>query len=186
MCGYDWLLAAIYGYSWLKWYAKSTQKYFSYPKVMIKILTFLRFFIMKYSVYVDNTRKNKKGLYQVYVLFKDNGKAFRVGTGIYSSVKFVGREFPKQEGNAKAKTNALNRILLAVEDYLLAHRKELFAIKKDALKAIVSGKEKVSFDKHFADYVDDFCKTKTNAGTRTTRSSQPCKTKSATTKTSTT
>lgn len=67
---------------------------------------------MKYYISTNEKRRNKNGLLQVMILFKDGNKRFYVNTGIYSSVKIEGRELPKTEKNSKAKTNALNRILI--------------------------------------------------------------------------
>lgn len=134
----------------------------------IEELTFLTIYnAMTYTIYVDDTRKNKMGLFQVYVFFKQEGKSFRVGTGLYSSVKFSGREFPKTEKGAKAKTNALGKILIGVDEYIASHRSEPFTALKTALQAIVSGKESKAQTKVFVDYVDEFRATKTNESTRT-------------------
>lgn len=132
-----------------------------------KELTRLTLFNMRYSIYVDDTRKNRLGTYQVYIKFNEIGKAFRIGTGLYCSVKFCGREFPKSESNAKAKSNALNKILIRVDDYIASHREEPFMAQKKALQAIVSGKESKIQSKVFADYVDEFRATKSNESTAT-------------------
>lgn len=122
---------------------------------------------MKYSIYVDETRKNKQGLFQVYIKFNEEKQSFRVGTGLYCSTKFSSRTFPNVEANARTKTNRLNHILLDVDDYIVSHRGEPFAVMRDSLKVIVSGKEVTSTGKFFADYIDDFRTTKSNESTAT-------------------
>lgn len=125
---------------------------------------------MKYSVNVDNTRINKQGMFQVYVFFNENSKAFRVGTGIYSSVKFTGREFPHTERNSREKTRWLGRILAKVDEYIIMNASSSFEEKKAALRSIVSGKDDMQSKdrgKTFAEYVDEFKNSKVNKSTQT-------------------
>ena len=119
---------------------------------------------MKYYISTNEKRRNKNGLLQVMILFKDGNKRFYVNTGIYSSVKIEGREFPKTEKNSKAKTNALNRILLKVEEYLLDNKDLPYEKKKEELRAIIGEQPKKS--KCFVDFVLNFSDTKSNKGTK--------------------
>ena len=59
---------------------------------------------MKYRVYVDETKKRKDGMMPVALIFEDGGKRFKVTTGLFSTQKFKGREFPDSEPNFRAKT----------------------------------------------------------------------------------
>ena len=63
---------------------------------------------MKYRVYVDETKKRKDGMMPVALIFEDGGKRFKVTTGLFSTQKFKGREFPDSEPNFRAKTMALS------------------------------------------------------------------------------
>ena len=119
---------------------------------------------MKYYISTNEKRRNKNGLLQVMILFKDGNKRFYVNTGIYSSVKIGGREFPKTEKNSKSKTNALNRILLKVEEYLLDNKDLPYEQKKEELRAIIGEQPKKS--KCFVDFVLNFSETKSNKGTK--------------------
>ena len=119
---------------------------------------------MKYYISTNEKRRNKNGLLQVMILFKDGNKRFYVNTGIYSSVKVEGREIPKTEKNSKAKTNALNRILLKVEEYLLDNKDLPYEQKKEELRAIIGEQPKKS--KCFVDFVLKFAETKGNKGTK--------------------
>lgn len=122
---------------------------------------------MRYCVFLEN-RKNKNGLSQVYLKFDDEThKAFRVGTGLFTSTKLSGRAFSTSEPNHKTKTYRLNKILLDVDDYIIAHRGEPFAIQKVELQTIVKGHEVKPRVKFFSEYVDDFRATKTNESTAT-------------------
>ena len=104
----------------------------------------------KIYVYV---RKREVGDFSVYLLFKGNGGKFMVNTGLSSSEKFTGREFPRSEKNKTVKTNALNRMLLKAEEVCLANDgltdKELKAV----LKKEVFGKNTSVGGKTLADYI---------------------------------
>lgn len=119
---------------------------------------------MKYYISTNEKRRNKNGLLQVMILFKDGNKRFYVNTGIYSSTKIEGREFPRSEKNSKAKTNALNRILLKVEEYLLENKDLPYEKKKEDLHSIIE--EQPPKSKCFVDYILKFAETKNNKGTK--------------------
>lgn len=119
---------------------------------------------MKYYISTNEKRRNKNGLLQVMILFKDGNKRFYVNTGIYASTKIEGREFPRSEKNSKAKTNALNRILLKVEEYLLENKDLPYEKKKEDLRSIIGEQPKKS--KCFVDYILKFAETKNNKGTK--------------------
>ena len=59
---------------------------------------------MKYRIYVDTTKKRQDEQSPVVLIFEDSGMRFKISTGLFSSMKFTGKEFPKEEPNHKAKT----------------------------------------------------------------------------------
>lgn len=121
---------------------------------------------MKYYVYTDETKTNNVGQHPVIIVFKENTKMFKVSTGITAFGKFTGREFPNDEPNGKIKATLLNKTLIRIEEYILANSSLVFDEKKEALKIIISGKEKRKKTKVFTDYVAEFAETKTNQGTK--------------------
>ena len=88
-----------------------------------------------------------------------------VNTGLSSSGKFTGREFPWSEKNRTAKTNALNRMLLKAEEVCLAHEEISDGEPKDILKREILGKETSKKEKTLADYIDDYAGRAVAAGT---------------------
>lgn len=120
--------------------------------------------MIKYYPYVDATRANKDGSFPVYIIFKHNRGRFFLNTGLTTRIKFTGRDFPKKENNSRAKTAMLTRQLSKVEEFLLEHDSLSPAELKEELKCIISGKEFCR--KSFADYVEDFARTKRADGTK--------------------
>ena len=104
----------------------------------------------KIYVYV---RKREVGGFSVYLLFKGNGGKFMVNTGLSSSEKFTGREFPRSEKNRTVKTNALNRMLLKAEEVCLANDGLTDEKLKTVLKKEVFGKNTSVGVKTLADYI---------------------------------
>lgn len=74
---------------------------------------------MKIYVYCDATKINKQGGIPVMIIVRNNKGRFLVNTGLTTKEKFTGREFPKSDKNRTAKTNALGRYLLKVEEVCL-------------------------------------------------------------------
>lgn len=84
-------------------------------------------------IFCDTRGKKMNGEYAVYLLFKNSRGRFMVNTGLSSSVKFTGREFPRSEKNRVTKTNALNRFLIRAEEICLANNK----MSNDELKLLI-------------------------------------------------
>lgn len=74
---------------------------------------------MKLYVYCDSTKTNKDGCIPVMLIVKNDKGRFLINTGLTTTEKFTGREFPKSEKNRTAKTSALGRYLLKVEEICL-------------------------------------------------------------------
>ena len=116
------------------------------------------------KIYVYVRRKTAAG-FSVYLLFKGNGRKFMLNSGLSSSGKFTGREFPRSEKNRTAKTNALNRMLLKAEEVCLAHEGISDGELKDILKREIFGRETPERGKTLADYIDDYAGRAVAAGT---------------------
>ncbi len=81
----------------------------------------------------------KDGKVFLYISYKD-AKIY-ISTGMTSTAKFTGREFPASVPGAKVKSFRLGEIYNRVEDYII-HNDGMAAIEmKSRLKALVSGKE---------------------------------------------
>jgi hypothetical protein len=106
--------------------------------------------IMKLYVYCDSTKINKEGNIPVMIIIKNNKGRFLVNTGLTTKEKFNGREFPKSDKNKTAKTNALGRYLLKIEEICLNYsnlenrelkdkiNKEIFSKGNDNEKTLVN------------------------------------------------
>ncbi len=116
-------------------------------------------------IFCDTRGKKMNGEYAVYLLFKNSRGRFMVNTGLSSTVKFTGREFPKSVKNRVAKTNALNRYLLCAETICLANstlsNKEL----KERLKLEILGKDVGINKKVLSDYIIDYAERAVADGT---------------------
>lgn len=92
------------------------------------------------------------------------GKRFQVATGLRTSEKFTGKEFPPTESNHKAKTRRLMRLYLECEEYMLQHTGESVEQMKASLRSIVTGKEQEKEEpqktKTLVDYIYEFAQTK--------------------------
>lgn len=114
---------------------------------------------MKYRVYVDTTKKRQDEQSPVVLIFEDSGMRFKISTGLFSSRKFTGKEFPKEEPNNKAKTLNLAKKLLDIDEYLLVNRGVPFNKAKDDIKAILNGEGNAM--KPITFYMEELAKTKT-------------------------
>ncbi|WP_424041172.1 hypothetical protein, partial [Prevotella pallens] len=74
---------------------------------------------MNVYVYCDGTKRNKDGNIPVSIAVKNKNGRFFVNTGLTTSEKFTGREFPKSEKNRIAKNGALNRYITKIEEICL-------------------------------------------------------------------
>lgn len=120
---------------------------------------------MKIKVYVDGRKPNSDGSMPVYISVSNNGKRFFVNTGLLAKSKFDGREYPTTEPNYRAKTTALNKKLLAVEEYCLQHENMPMSELKSAIGLLLDRAPKTQA-KTFADYVDEFAETKRAESTK--------------------
>ncbi len=115
---------------------------------------------------MDFTKVRKDGLSPVVLVFEDCGKRYKVSTGIFAKCQIKGREFPSKEPSARAKTIALGRRLVAVDDYLLTRREnESAAETMKKVRIIVTGKEPRQ-KKCLPDFVAEYAATKDKPGTR--------------------
>ena len=71
---------------------------------------------MNVYTYCDATKMKLDGSYPVLIVVRNNRGRFFVNTKLYTFNKFIGREFPKTEPNARSKSNALNKYLLEIEE----------------------------------------------------------------------
>lgn len=108
---------------------------------------------MKYRVYVDETKRRRDGQCPVVLIFEDGGKRFKVATGLLSSVKFTGREFPESEPNHKVKTMVLCRKLLKIDAFLIENEPVSINRVRDAVKDILGGRSRKG--KPLADYLEE-------------------------------
>lgn len=123
---------------------------------------------MRYYTYVDEAKRNKKGVIPVQILFKENNKRFTVATELTVTTKFTGVAFPSTEKYARMKTARLLRIFDDVEKCVMAMPDDTdWENKKAILRKVVTGKdEKKETRLTVADYVAKYAETKTNEGTR--------------------
>lgn len=120
-----------------------------------------------YSIYTDMSRANRSGLYPVYFIFRHPSGRFFVNSGLEAGTKFIGREFPKSEPNAKLKTTIINDRMTKIDKLLLAHEDRPWALDdlKEEIKAIIKGQPKPK--RVFADYVAEFREQKRTEATKT-------------------
>ena len=116
---------------------------------------------MKYRVYVDTTKKRQDGQSPVLLIFEDSGKRFKIATGLFSALKFTGREFPEEEPNSRAKTFALAKKLLKVDEYMIANDHVSFNRAKDEIKGLLNGNQKSR--KPVATLMEEFAATKSKS-----------------------
>ena len=123
---------------------------------------------MRYYTYVDEAKRNKKGVIPVQILFKENNKRFTVATELTVATKFTGVAIPPTEKSARMKTARLLRIFDDVEKCVMTMPDDTdWENKKAILRKVVTGKdEKKEKRLTVADYVAKYAETKTNEGTR--------------------
>lgn len=114
---------------------------------------------MKYRVYVDATKKRQDGQCPVVLIFEDNGSRFKVATGLFSSAKFTGREFPEEDPNHRVKTLALSKKLIKVDEFLITNENIPFAKVKEGVKAALGMDDRKL--KPLVDYIEAFAATRT-------------------------
>ena len=119
---------------------------------------------MKYRVYVDESKKRKDGQMPVLLIFEDSGKRFKVATGLFTKTKFKGREFPEVEPNARAKTIALARKLLRIDEHLIVTENEAWTDTQAFVKGVFGGEERAVMT--LEKYAKQFAETRNAEGTR--------------------
>lgn len=77
----------------------------------------------------------------VTLIFEDSGRRFKVATGLTAAQKFAGREFPDTEANFRAKTMALARKLMAIDEHLLATEGEPWEETRAFVKGVCGSGE---------------------------------------------
>lgn len=94
---------------------------------------------MKYRIYVDESKKRHDGQSPVVLIFENCGSRFKVATGMFTTAKFKGREFPQEDPLHRVKTVALSKKLLAVDEYLIMNDHVAFNKAKEEIKCILDG-----------------------------------------------
>lgn len=120
---------------------------------------------MNVYVYCDGTKRNKEGNIPVSIAVKNNYGRFFVNTGLTTSEKFTGREFPKSEKNRTAKNGALNRYIAKIEEICLNYTDLDNKKLKAKISTEVFGKGLCS-DKTLADYVHKYMDSVVSVGTK--------------------
>lgn len=120
---------------------------------------------MNVYVYCDSTKLNKDGNIPVSIAVKNNYGRFFVNTGLATSEKFTGREFPKSEKNRIAKNGALNRYVQKIEEICLSHTNLDNKKLKVKIGTEVFG-EGLYSDKTLADFVRKYIDSVVSAGTK--------------------
>lgn len=120
---------------------------------------------MNVYVYCDGTKRNKDGNIPVSIAVKNNYGRFFVNTGLTTSEKFTGREFPKSEKNRIAKNGALNRYIAKIRENALNYTDLDNKKLKAKISTEVFGKGLCS-DKTLADYVHKYMDSVVSAGTK--------------------
>lgn len=78
---------------------------------------------------------------QVFLAVTYRGKRFYVYTGLKSTEKFTGIQFPRSQSSWKVKSVKLASLTSDVEKFMLLNDDKPFEFIKDNVKAIVSGAE---------------------------------------------
>lgn len=120
---------------------------------------------MNVYVYCDGTKRNKDGNIPVSIAIKNKNGRFFANTGLTTSEKFTGREFPKSEKNRTAKNGALNRYIAKIEEMCLNYTDLDNKKLKAKIGTEVFGKGLCS-DKTLADYVHKYMDSVVSAGTK--------------------
>ena len=117
---------------------------------------------MKVYSYVDMTRSNADGAFPVYVIVSNGRGRFFVNTGLVTSGRLVGREFPKSDKARRQKSAALSHILVDVERVCM--EQSLLGVDNKTLKGVIQrevfGKEEKVRARTLATTIGEFAKTK--------------------------
>lgn len=121
---------------------------------------------MRIRTYVKENTRNRKGEMPVYLqVTTEGGARFLLGSGLYTKIKFEGREFPKKETNAAAKSALLNKRFIEVEEFCMRNPSMPLAQLKRELSFII-GKRPKPAKKMMVDYINDFAKLKRTISTQ--------------------
>lgn len=110
------------------------------------------------KTYVEN------GSGHVFLAVSYNKKRFYVYTGLTSTEKFTGTQFPKSQTNHRIKSIKLSTLIARVDEYMLLNEGVPFDKLKNNIKAIVTGNDVC--DKTFIHYIDDFVRGKDKQSTK--------------------
>ncbi len=110
------------------------------------------------KTYVEN------GSGHVFLSVSYNKKRFYVYTGLTSTEKFTGTQFPKSQSNHRIKSIKLSTLIARVDEYMLLNEGIPFDKLKNNIKAIVTGNDVC--DKTFIHYIDDFVRGKDKQSTK--------------------
>lgn len=120
---------------------------------------------MNVYVYCDGTKRNKDGNIPVSIAVKNNYGRFFVNTGLTTSEKFTGREFPKSEKNRIAKNGALNRYITKIEEICLNYTDIDNKKLKERINADVFCKNS-NTGKKLVDYIHAYIDSVSSSGTK--------------------
>lgn len=120
---------------------------------------------MNVYVYCDGTKRNKDGNIPVSIAVKNKNGRFFVNTGLTTSEKFTGREFPKSEKNRIAKNGALNRYITKVEEICLNYTDLDNKKLKERINADVFCKNN-NTGKKLVDYIHAYIDSVASSGTK--------------------
>lgn len=110
------------------------------------------------KTYVEN------GSGHVFLSVSYNKKRFYVYTGLTSTEKFTGTQFPKSQSNHRIKSIKLSTLIARVDEYMLLNEGIPFDKLKNNIKAIATGNDVC--DKTFIHYIDDFVRGKDKQSTK--------------------
>lgn len=110
------------------------------------------------KTYVEN------GSGHVFLSVSYNKRRFYVYTGLTSTEKFTGTQFPKSQSNHRIKSIKLSTLIARVDEYMLLNEGIPFDKLKNNIKAIVTGNDVC--DKTFIHYIDDFVRGKDKQSTK--------------------
>lgn len=114
--------------------------------------------------FCDVARMHKDGRIPVLVVVKVGRQRFMVNSGLTTKFKFTGRDFPRQEDNFRAKTNALSRLLLSVEELCLRNEDKPVAELKQFVRGLITGAPR---EKTLVDYINAYAETAQKPSTAT-------------------
>lgn len=120
---------------------------------------------MNVYTYCDATKMKLDGSYPVLIVVRNNRGRFFVNTKLYTFNKFIGREFPKTEPNARSKSNALNKYLLEIEEICLQNTDLDNKTLKAKIENIVFSKN-VSKKTTLMKFLSDYASRQRKEGTR--------------------